>query len=130
MHTPIDNTIRDATTRKPKPIPTPAAFWSKYWNAKVPTHKEHYKYERNYHQTQQDTYFSQYKGKYFTGDGARRDKDGYYWVTGRVDDVLNVSGHRIGTAEVESAIVNHVDVAEVSTDLCRSLSQSMCRALL
>ena len=56
----IDNTISDTTTRKPRPIPTPAAFWSKYWNAKVPTHKEHYKYERNYHQTQQDTYFSQY----------------------------------------------------------------------
>ena len=58
------------------------------------------------------TYFSQYPEKYFTGDGARRDKDGYYWVTGRVDDVLNVSGHRIGTAEVESAIVNHPQVAE------------------
>ena len=58
------------------------------------------------------TYFSQYPKKYFTGDGARRDKDGYYWVTGRVDDVLNVSGHRIGTAEVESAIVNHPQVAE------------------
>ena len=61
-----------------------------------------------------DTYFSQYKGKYFTGDGARRDEEGYYWVTGRVDDVLNVSGHRIGTAEVESAIVNHEDVAEAA----------------
>ncbi len=66
------------------------------------------------HERMIDTYFSQYKGKYFTGDGARRDKDGYYWVTGRVDDVLNVSGHRIGTAEVESAIVNHVDVAEAA----------------
>ena len=66
------------------------------------------------HKRMIDTYFSQYKGKYFTGDGARRDKDGYYWVTGRVDDVLNVSGHRIGTAEVESAIVNHVDVAEAA----------------
>ncbi|MBL8021997.1 MAG: acetate--CoA ligase [Leptospirales bacterium] len=58
------------------------------------------------------TYFSQFKGYYFTGDGARRDKDGYYWVTGRVDDVLNVSGHRIGSAEVESAIVEHKSVAE------------------
>ena len=64
------------------------------------------------HQRMVDTYFSQYHGKYFTGDGARRDADGYYWVTGRVDDVLNVSGHRIGTAEVESAIVTHKDVAE------------------
>ena len=53
------------------------------------------------------TYFSTYKGKYFTGDGCRRDEDGYYWITGRVDDVLNVSGHRMGTAEVESALVSH-----------------------
>ena len=52
------------------------------------------------------TYFSAYKGKYFTGDGCRRDEDGYYWITGRVDDVLNVSGHRLGTAEVESALVS------------------------
>jgi len=60
------------------------------------------------------TYFSQFKGKYFSGDGARRDKDGYYWITGRVDDVLNVSGHRIGTAEVESALVGHNHVAEAA----------------
>jgi acetyl-CoA synthetase len=53
------------------------------------------------------TYFSAYKGKYFTGDGCRRDEDGYYWITGRVDDVINVSGHRMGTAEVESALVSH-----------------------
>ena len=53
------------------------------------------------------TYFSTYKGKYFTGDGCRRDEDGYYWITGRVDDVINVSGHRMGTAEVESALVAH-----------------------
>jgi acetyl-CoA synthetase len=53
------------------------------------------------------TYFSTYKGKYFTGDGCRRDADGYYWITGRVDDVINVSGHRMGTAEVESALVAH-----------------------
>ncbi len=66
------------------------------------------------HQRMIDTYFTQYKKKYFTGDGAKRDADGYYWVTGRVDDVLNVSGHRIGTAEVESAIVSHFDVAEAA----------------
>jgi len=60
------------------------------------------------------TYFSAYKGMYFTGDGARRDKDGYYWITGRVDDVLNVSGHRLGTAEVESALVAHPKVAEAA----------------
>ena len=59
-----------------------------------------------------ETYFSAYKGKYFTGDGARRDEDGFYWITGRVDDVLNVSGHRMGTAEVESALVAHPKVAE------------------
>jgi acetyl-CoA synthetase len=60
------------------------------------------------------TYFSTYKGKYFTGDGCRRDKDGYYWITGRVDDVLNVSGHRMGTAEVESALVSHALVSEAA----------------
>ena len=60
------------------------------------------------------TYFSTYKGKYFTGDGCRRDEDGYYWITGRVDDVLNVSGHRMGTAEVESALVSHDLVSEAA----------------
>ena len=60
------------------------------------------------------TYFSAYRGKYFTGDGCRRDEDGYYWITGRVDDVLNVSGHRMGTAEVESALVSHPLVAEAA----------------
>jgi acetyl-CoA synthetase len=60
------------------------------------------------------TYFSAYKGKYFTGDGCRRDEDGYYWITGRVDDVINVSGHRMGTAEVESALVLHPKVAEAA----------------
>ncbi len=60
------------------------------------------------------TYFSTYKGKYFTGDGCRRDKDGYYWITGRVDDVINVSGHRMGTAEVESALVAHEAVSEAA----------------
>ncbi|MHA3795355.1 acetate--CoA ligase [Rhizorhabdus wittichii] len=60
------------------------------------------------------TYFSTYKGKYFTGDGCRRDEDGYYWITGRVDDVINVSGHRMGTAEVESALVLHAKVAEAA----------------
>ena len=61
-----------------------------------------------------DTYFSQYKGYYFTGDGAKRDSDGYYWITGRVDDVLNVSGHRLGTAEIEGAIGAHESVAEAA----------------
>ncbi|MGH7002822.1 MAG: acetate--CoA ligase [Alphaproteobacteria bacterium] len=61
-----------------------------------------------------ETYFATYKGKYFTGDGCRRDKDGYYWITGRVDDVLNVSGHRMGTAEVESALVSHDTVSEAA----------------
>jgi acetyl-CoA synthetase len=61
-----------------------------------------------------ETYFSAYPGKYFTGDGCRRDADGYYWITGRVDDVLNVSGHRMGTAEVESALVAHAKVAEAA----------------
>ena len=60
------------------------------------------------------TYFSTYPGSYFTGDGARRDEDGYYWITGRVDDVLNVSGHRLGTAEIESALVAHAKVAEAA----------------
>jgi acetyl-CoA synthetase len=61
-----------------------------------------------------ETYFSTYPGKYFTGDGCRRDEDGYYWITGRVDDVINVSGHRMGTAEVESALVAHAKVAEAA----------------
>ncbi|MDH5239383.1 MAG: acetate--CoA ligase, partial [Gammaproteobacteria bacterium] len=66
------------------------------------------------HQRFIETYFSTYEGSYFTGDGARRDADGYYWITGRVDDVLNVSGHRMGTAEIESALVAHKDVAEAA----------------
>lgn len=66
------------------------------------------------HQRCIDTYFSAYKDSYFTGDGARRDADGYYWITGRVDDVLNVSGHRLGTAEIESALVHHDAVAEAA----------------
>ncbi|MBN9487263.1 MAG: acetate--CoA ligase [Alphaproteobacteria bacterium] len=66
------------------------------------------------HQRFIDTYFKAYPGKYFTGDGARRDEDGYYWITGRVDDVINVSGHRIGTAEVESALVANTKVAEAA----------------
>ncbi len=66
------------------------------------------------HQRCIETYYSTYKGYYFTGDGARRDQDGYYWITGRVDDVLNVSGHRMGTAEVESALVLHESVAEAA----------------
>jgi len=66
------------------------------------------------HDRFRQTYFSQYKNKYFTGDGAKRDADGYYWITGRVDDVINVSGHRMGTAEVESALVSHESVAEAA----------------
>jgi acetyl-CoA synthetase len=66
------------------------------------------------HQRFIETYFTTYPGKYFTGDGCRRDEDGYYWITGRVDDVLNVSGHRMGTAEVESALVAHKHVAEAA----------------
>jgi len=66
------------------------------------------------HSRFQETYFSRYPGLYFTGDGCRRDEDGYYWITGRVDDVLNVSGHRLGTAEVESALVAHAAVAEAA----------------
>ena len=61
-----------------------------------------------------ETYFSSFSGKYFTGDGCKRDKDGYYWITGRVDDVINVSGHRLGTAEVESALVLHKKVSEAA----------------
>ena len=66
------------------------------------------------HERFEQTYFSTYKGKYFTGDGARRDEDGFYWITGRVDDVLNVSGHRLGTAEIESALVAHPSIAEAA----------------
>jgi acetyl-CoA synthetase len=61
-----------------------------------------------------EVYFSTFPGKYFTGDGARKDEDGYYWLLGRVDDVINVSGHRMGTAEVESALVSHPAVAEAA----------------
>ena len=69
-----------------------------------------YKDDKRY----RDTYWSRYPGRYFTGDGAKRDKDGYYWILGRVDDVLNVAGHRIGTMEVESALVDHPAVAEAA----------------
>ena len=70
------------------------------------------------HERFEQTYFSTYDGMYFTGDGARRDEDGYYWITGRVDDVLNVSGHRLGTAEIESALVAHDKVAEAAVVGC------------
>ena len=70
------------------------------------------------HQRFIDTYFKTYPGTYFTGDGARRDADGYYWITGRVDDVINVSGHRLGTAEIESALVAHPKVAEAAVVGC------------
>jgi acetyl-CoA synthetase len=66
------------------------------------------------HKRFMDTYFATYKGMYFTGDGCRRDEDGYYWITGRVDDVLNVAGHRLGTAEIESALVAHPKVSEAA----------------
>ena len=66
------------------------------------------------HERFKNTYFSAYDNVYFTGDGCRRDEDGYYWITGRVDDVLNVSGHRLGTAEIESALVAHPKVAEAA----------------
>ncbi|WP_321350549.1 acetate--CoA ligase [Halopseudomonas oceani] len=78
------------------------------------------------HQRLIDTYFSTYKDVYFTGDGARRDEDGYYWITGRVDDVLNVSGHRIGTAEVESALVLHDAVAEAAVVGCPHDIKGQC----
>ncbi len=70
------------------------------------------------HKRFKETYFSTYPGKYFTGDGARRDEDGYYWITGRVDDVINVAGHRLGTAEIESALVAHSAVAEAAVVGC------------
>ena len=66
------------------------------------------------HKRFEETYFSTYPNQYFTGDGCRRDEDGYYWITGRVDDVINVSGHRMGTAEVESALVAHESVSEAA----------------
>ncbi len=72
----------------------------------------------NHHERFKETYFSMFPGVYFTGDGARRDEDGYYWLMGRVDDVINVSGHRIGTAEVESALVSHPLVAEAAVVGC------------
>jgi acetyl-CoA synthetase len=66
------------------------------------------------HERFKDTYFRMFPGTYFPGDGARRDADGYYWITGRIDDVINVSGHRLGTAEVESALVSHPQVSEAA----------------
>lgn len=66
------------------------------------------------HERFKETYFSQVPGMYFSGDGAKKDEDGYYWIIGRIDDVLNVSGHRLGTAEIESALVLHKDVAEAA----------------
>lgn len=66
------------------------------------------------HERYMNGYMRPYSGYYFTGDGCRRDEDGYYWITGRVDDVMNVSGHRIGTAEIESALVGHVSCAEAA----------------
>ena len=71
-----------------------------------------------------DLFHAPIPGKYFTGDGCRRDEDGYYWITGRVDDVINVSGHRIGTAEVESALVSHPKVAEAAVVGIRTTSRA------
>src|SRR2546427_10480002 len=62
----------------------------------------------------QKQYWSEFKGNYLTGDGARRDEDGYFWIVGRIDDVLNVAGHRLGTSEIESALVSHARVAEAA----------------
>ena len=73
----------------------------------------------------QSTYFEMFKGLYFTGDGCRRDEDGYYWITGRVDDVINVSGHRIGTAEVESALVANPLVAESGEEYTDALKKEL-----
>jgi acetyl-CoA synthetase len=70
------------------------------------------------HERFKETYFSMFPGVYFTGDGSRKDEDGYFWLMGRIDDVLNVSGHRIGTAEVESALVSHAKVAEAAVVGC------------
>ncbi|TWI50870.1 acetyl-coenzyme A synthetase [Pseudomonas duriflava] len=78
------------------------------------------------HQRMIDTYFKAYPGYYFTGDGARRDEDGYYWITGRVDDVINVSGHRIGTAEVESVLALHDEVAEAAVVGCPHDVKGQC----
>jgi acetyl-CoA synthetase len=84
-----------------------ALVLSMSWPSQIRTvYKNHDRFE--------DTYFSAFPGKYFTSDGCKRDADGYYWITGRVDDVLNVSGHRMGTAEVESALVAHPSVAEAA----------------
>jgi acetyl-CoA synthetase len=66
------------------------------------------------HERFAQTYFSNFPGRYFSGDGCKRDEDGYYWITGRVDDVINISGHRLGTAEVESALVEHAYVSEAA----------------
>jgi acetyl-CoA synthetase len=68
----------------------------------------------NNHERFMEAYFSTFPAKYFAGDGVKRDADGYYWITGRVDDVLNISGHRLGTAEIESALVLHQDVSEAA----------------
>jgi acetyl-CoA synthetase len=76
------------------------------------------------HQRFIDTYFKAYPGKYFTGDGCRRDADGYYWITGRVDDVINVAGHRMGTAEVESALVAHQKCRRPRSSAIRTTSRA------
>ena len=104
----VEPVLMDSTTQKP--ITGAGAGHlciAKPWPSMMRTvYKNHKRFE--------ETYFSTYPGLYFTGDGCRRDEDGFYWITGRVDDVINVSGHRIGTAEVESALVEHPKVAEAA----------------
>ena len=97
----------DRRRRSPRPWPRACSRIADSWPGQMRT-------IWGDHERFVDTYFSQYKGYYFTGDGCRRDDDGYYWITGRVDDVINVSGHRMGTAEVESALVAHAKVAEAA----------------
>ena len=86
----------------------------KIWLSEIILQQTRVEQGRAYYERFVQTYFATFPGLYFTGDGARRDADGYYWITGRVDDVINVSGHRMGTAEVESALVAHPKVAEAA----------------
>jgi acetyl-CoA synthetase len=105
----VDPIILDVETGEPVKFPSQegALFIRKPWPGMMRT-------VYGDHQRFIDTYFSRVKGMYFTGDGAKKDEDGYYWIIGRIDDVINVSGHRLGTAEVESALVLHNDVAEAA----------------
>jgi len=103
----IEPEVRDENGRILEGVCSGLLVIKNSWPAQARTvYKDHDRFQR--------TYFSRFEGSYFTGDGCRRDEDGYYWITGRVDDVLNVSGHRMGTAEIESALVAHPDVAEAA----------------